>query len=72
MSSATEEIVRVCETLPLEKQREVIEFARFLQTQNGDEEWERIIAAPVPRPKLEAFLDASIAKGHAPMDFEKL
>lgn len=63
MSSATEEIIRVCDALPQEKQREVADFARFLLAQESDERWETLLAHPEPRPRLDAFLRASAAEG---------
>jgi hypothetical protein len=74
MSNATAEIVRVCENLPPEKQEEVVDFARFLlsRQESGDEAWERIIADPKPRPKLEAFCKASAEEGSEPLDLSKL
>jgi len=75
MSTATEEIVRVCEALPPEKQQAVVDFARFLLSQGsqgGDESWEQLLADPNPRPKLEAFLKASAAEGDEPLDPDRL
>jgi hypothetical protein len=66
MNSATEEIVRVCEALPLEKQTEVADFARFLLAQQDDQRWEQFLAYPGPRPKLEAFLRESAAEPDEP------
>ena len=51
--------------LPDEKAREVLDFARFLQQQAGDAEWERIIAARRTYPKLEQFAAASLREGTA-------
>ena len=73
MSSMTEEIVRVCEALPLDKQSELVNFARFLQQQSGDQEWERIIAEQRAYPKLEQFADAALREGSAePLDPSRL
>jgi hypothetical protein len=72
MSSATEEIIRVCEALPPEKQTEVADFARFLLAQQGDERWEKLLAYPRPRPKLEAFLKESAAEPDEPLDPQRL
>jgi hypothetical protein len=74
MSSSTQEIVQVFEMLPLEKQQEVTDFARFLlsRRESGDEAWERIIADPKPRPKLEAFCKASAQEGSEPLDISKM
>jgi Protein of unknown function (DUF2281) len=68
MSTATEEIIRVCQALPPEKQTEVADFARFLLTRQDDERWEQLLAYPGPRPKLEAFLRDSAAEPDEPLD----
>jgi len=44
MSAASQELIEIMESLPEEKAREAVDFARFLQQQAGDREWERIIA----------------------------
>ena len=72
MSTATEEIIQVCEALPPEKQSEVIDFARFLLAREDDERWERMIAESKPRPRLDAFLRESAAEGDEPLDLERL
>lgn len=72
MSSTTEEIVRVCEALPAEKQAEVADFARFLLAKQEDEAWERSLAYPKSRPRLEAFLRDSAAEGDEPLDPSRL
>jgi hypothetical protein len=73
MSTATQEIIRVCEALPQEKQREVADFARFLLAQHGDERWEELIAACETPPRLDAFLRESAAEGgEEPMDVSRL
>ena len=72
MSSATEDIIRACEALPPEKQAEVADFARFLLARQDDEAWERILAEPTPRPRLEAFLRQSATEGEEPLDLGRL
>lgn len=62
MSIETEELVRICEALPVEKRQEVADFARFLLTRGEDEAWERLLDDPKPRPRLEAFLRESAAE----------
>ncbi len=42
MSTATLELVRLCEALPEAKQTEVTDFARFLLEREADERWEAI------------------------------
>ncbi|HEX8323192.1 MAG TPA: hypothetical protein VF595_04690 [Tepidisphaeraceae bacterium] len=72
MSADTQELVRTYEQLPEAKRIEVADFARFLLAQQGDERWEQIIAEPVRRPKLDAFLRASKAEGAEPLDADRL
>jgi hypothetical protein len=72
MSTATEEIIRVCEALPPEKQTEVADFARFLLTQQDEERWEQLLAHPAGRPKLDAFLRESAAEPDEPLDPHRL
>jgi hypothetical protein len=72
MSIATEEIIRVCEALPPEKQMEVADFARFLLARQDEEAWERILADQKPHPRLEAFMRESAAEGDEPLDPNRL
>ncbi len=46
-----------------DKAREVVNFARFLQQQAGDREWERILAEKRTYPKLEQFAAESLREG---------
>ena len=68
MSPSTEEIVRICEALPEDRQAEVADFARFLLNRMDDDQWERILADPRPRPKLEAFLREAEQGISVPLD----
>ena len=72
MSTDTQELIRICEALPEAKRVEVADFARFLLAQEGDERWEQIIASPVPRPKLDAFLKESARETAEPLDPDRL
>ena len=72
MSSTTVEIVELCEALPLEKQAEIADFARFLLARQGDERWEQIISDPTPRPKLEAYFRQAEAEGEEPLDLDRM
>ena len=72
MSATTEEIIRVCESLPPEKQSEVADFARFLLARQGDEAWEHLIDSSKRRPRLEAFMETAIREGHDELDVNKL
>ena len=73
MSADVRELIQIVDSLPHNKAQAVVDFARFLQQQTGDSEWERIIAAPQPRPKLDAFIAAAVQEGEAkPFDPSKL
>lgn len=51
----------------------MVDFARFLQQQAGDREWERILAAEKSHPKLEQFAADALREGSAePLDPDKL
>ena len=66
MKSAVAEITRISHLLPPRKKAQLLDFARALQSgrghsplakpKHGDDEWERIINDPKPRPKLAAKL----------------
>jgi hypothetical protein len=72
MSAAVQELIEIVDGLPEDKAREVVDFARFLQQQAGDREWERIIAAK-RYPKLEKFAADALREGSAePLDPSKL
>jgi hypothetical protein len=72
MITATDEIIRVCEALPPEKQTEVADFARFLLSRQDDARWEELLDYPGPRPKLEAFLRESAAEPAEPLGPQRL
>jgi hypothetical protein len=73
MSSAVQELIGIVDGLPEEKAREVVDFARFLQQQSGDREWERILAERRAYPKLERFAADALREGAAgPLDPSKL
>lgn len=76
MSTATQEIVRLCEALPEDKRTEVADFARFLlsRTEHPDDEaWEHRLADTHPLPKLASFLRDSAAEGNdVPLDLKRL
>ena len=64
-------------TLPEAKQSSVLDYVLFIKHQvqsveDGDAEWERIIANPQPRPKLEAFMKEALAEGSKPLDLSQL
>jgi hypothetical protein len=73
MSATAQELMAIVDALPPDKAREVVDFARSLQQQAGDREWERIISDPRSRPKLDAFVADALREGPAePLDLEKL
>jgi hypothetical protein len=73
MTAAAKELVELVRELPEEKAREVVDFARFLQQQEGDRKWEHIIAAKRAYPKLEKFAAGALREGAAePLDPDKL
>ena len=72
MSTETKEILDICEALPPEKQSAVAEFARFLLSREGDGRWEKLLAHPERRPKLDAFVRESASEPDEPMDLNRL
>ena len=73
MSLTAQELIGILDGLPEDKVREVMDFARFLQQQAGDREWERILAERRTYPKLEQFAAAALREGTAePLDPSKL
>jgi hypothetical protein len=70
--STVQEIVQVCEVLPEDKQAELADFARFLLARQDDEAWERRLAHPQSRPRLDVFLRESAAEGDEPLDLNRL
>lgn len=65
-------------TLPEEKLASVLDYVLFMKHQaarpapesEGDAAWEKIIADPRPRPKLDAYLKSIEDEGEGPLDFE--
>lgn len=73
MTAVAKELVEIVGGLPEDKAREVVDFARFLQQQAGDREWERIINDPRAYPKLDKFVAEAMREGPAePLDPNKL
>jgi hypothetical protein len=62
MTAVAKELVEIVGGLPEDKAREVVDFARFLQQQAGDCEWERLIANASARPKLDAFVAKALSE----------
>jgi hypothetical protein len=73
MTAAAKELVEIVDGLPEEKAREVLDFARFLQQQAGDREWERIISEQRACPKLDQFVAEALREEPGePLDPGKL
>lgn len=73
MTAVAKELIEIVGGLPEDKARAVVDFARFLQQQAGDREWERILAAEKSYPKLEQFAADALREGPAePLDPAKL
>ena len=76
MSTLTQEIIEICESLPEENVAAVAKFARALREGGqlpGDAAWERIIAETGPRPKLDEFMRKAFADGDdEPLDAARL
>jgi hypothetical protein len=53
------------------ERRAILEKLRELAHQD-DEQWERIIADPRPRPKLQAFVKEALSEGSEPLNLERL
>ena len=58
--------------MPEAQRAKVADFARFLLARDEDAAWERTIADPRCRPKLDAFVQSALAEGSEPLDPEKL
>jgi len=66
-------------SLSPEKQTAILDFVLFVKeraargdAEDGDAAWERILADPKPRPKLEVFLREAAAEGEGPLDLKRL
>jgi len=72
MSTETQDLIRIWEALPEVERAEVADFARFLLARHDGDAWERIIADPSRRPKLDEFVRDSLAEGTEPLDVDRL
>ena len=69
MSAA--EIIKELPKLTDAERRSILEKLRELM-QMDDAHWEQLLAEPMRRPKLEAFVRESADEGEAPLDTERL
>ena len=73
MTAVAKELVEIVGGLPEDKAWEVVDFARFLQQQAGDREWERLIVNSSASPKLDAFVAKALSEQPAELfDSSKL
>lgn len=72
MSGETQELIRICEMLPQQQRAEVADFARFLLAQQENDAWERTVADPKRRPKLDEFVRKSLSEGSQRLDADQL
>ncbi len=76
MGEAAKETARIAESLPEEKARALLEYARYLAFHADEEAWERKLADPKYTSKLEAMASEALADYRAgktkPIDPKKL
>ena len=72
MNGAANELIDICEHLPADKQATLTHFARFLLAESDDAHWEAILNNPAPRPRLDAFLEASARQPAEPLNPDQL
>jgi len=76
MTSLAREAARLVDSLPREKARALIEYARYLADKAGEEEWDRQFSEPKYRRKFRALVaqvERDIAAGKTePLDLDRL
>ena len=76
MNTLADEVAKLVETLPVDKARAVIDYARSLAETADDEQWERRLSDPKYAPKLKALADEALAEYRAgttkPLDPEQM
>ena len=65
------EIIKELPKLSEEKRRAILDKLREL-AQVDDDRWEEIINDPVPRPKLQTFIEQATAEGSEPIDLNRM
>jgi hypothetical protein len=55
MTKVAKEIIALVDSLPAEKAREVVGFARYLADRVAEEAWEKGLADPKARAKFRKF-----------------
>jgi hypothetical protein len=76
MSPLAEEAARLIESLPPEKARALIEYARYLAEKSDEDDWDRRFNNPTYAAKLKARMaevEREIQKGNSePLDHGRL
>ena len=65
------EIIKELPKLSEEERRAILDKLREL-AQVDDDRWEEIINEPVPRPKLQKFMEQATAEGSEPLDLNRM
>ena len=72
MTKITEETAALLESLPEEKAREVLDFARYLADRAEEDAWEKSLSNPKAREKLQRFAEEALKEPAEPLDPEKM
>lgn len=72
MSAESMEILEIFESLPVEKKREVTDFARFLFERSEEDIWEELINGEHSRDKLEAYARVCEEEDSEKLDLNRL
>ena len=65
------EIINELPKLTEAERRAILDKLREL-AQVDDDRWEEIINEPMPRPKLQAFIEQATAEGSEPLDLKRM
>jgi len=72
MSVEALEFIQIFEALPIEKKREVTDFARFLFERSEDDIWEELINGNHSREKLENYARICEEEDSEKLDLNRL
>jgi hypothetical protein len=65
------EIIKELPKLSDAERRAILDKLREL-AQVDDDRWEEIVNEPMPRPKLQAFIERATAEGSEPLDLNRM
>jgi hypothetical protein len=71
LAVSASEIIKELPKLSDEERRAILDKLREL-AQVDDDRWEQIINDPVPRPKLQSFIEQATAEGSEPLDLNRM